>query len=221
MKFSVMSRNAKPTARPTTAERPRIDRTAWVSFRAASASTCPPITRNVLMSDPTTDRSNVLWMNGASNVSECSPNSRARLAESRNHQPATDQEPLAAEIMEQCAGLLGAELPGCHDLFVCLHLVHDHTYAFNPRDHVRDLIARVIIVDPSLQVHHALVNGDAHLADARILGQKLREKLLDGVVGDAFLHLDRTLRCDDRLFLGGSVAAPAGGTGSGRPGICA
>ena len=41
MKFSVMSRNANPTARPTTADRPRIDSTTCVNFKAASASRSP------------------------------------------------------------------------------------------------------------------------------------------------------------------------------------
>ena len=41
MKFSVMSRNANPTASPTTAERPRIERTACVNLKVATpAASC-------------------------------------------------------------------------------------------------------------------------------------------------------------------------------------
>ena len=81
MKFSVISRNAKPTASPTTPARPRIESTAWVSFRADSASSRPPMISIELIREPTTDRNSTLCTNGASRVSEWAAKRRARTAE--------------------------------------------------------------------------------------------------------------------------------------------
>ena len=69
MKFSVMSLNANPTARPTMLARPRTESTACVRFRIERPKTRPPSTIAELISEPATDRSITFLRNGASSVS--------------------------------------------------------------------------------------------------------------------------------------------------------
>ena len=81
MKFSVMSRKAKPTARPAIEARPRIDSTTCVRPRAPSASRHPPTTSSELITEPRTDRSRTLPTNGESRNSDLAENRRASSAD--------------------------------------------------------------------------------------------------------------------------------------------
>src|SRR5947199_10327850 len=70
MKFSAMSRNAKPTANPTTPASPTIDSTACVRFNTDNATMIPAISSAEPISEPSTDRNSTFVTNGASSVSE-------------------------------------------------------------------------------------------------------------------------------------------------------
>ena len=151
MKFSVMSRKAKPTARPKIDATPRIDITTWVRPNAPSASKSPPMIRSELMTEPRTDLSRTLPTNGASTISALAEKMRHDRQGRHDAQRQEDEKPLPSKIAPECLQLKASDLYGRHHLLVGVHLVQDHAHTLHALDDVGDLIARVVIGDTALE----------------------------------------------------------------------
>ena len=161
MKFSVMSRKAKPTARPAIDARPRIDSTIWVRPSAPRASRQPPRTSSELMTEPRTDRSSTLPTNG--DEQDLGPGREQPRQQRRGRHDARrqeDEQPLATQVSPQPADLPRGELPGRHHLLVGLHVVEDQPHALDSLHDVGDLVQRLVAVGVPAQLDDALVHRD-------------------------------------------------------------
>lgn len=205
MKFSVMSRNANPTARTIKPDTPTTDITAWVSRKVPSASIRPPITRIPLMIEPTTDRNRTLCTTGASSVSDRTAKNWASSHDIATIARAISNRIHLRNIVAEIPQLLEGEFRSGHHLFVGVRIVNDQSHTFHPRDDAGELLACVIIVDPAVEGNHAAVDGDRQVGHARVVWQELGQESFDLPIVDLPVDRDGTGRAGDRCLglLGG------------------
>jgi hypothetical protein len=108
-------------------------------------------------------------------------------------------------------------VPGCHDLFVRFHLIEHEAHALDTLYDFGEFIARVIVVHPTLEVDHTIVDGDVDSAHARIPREEPGEKGLERIIRDPLLERDWPTRGGNcRLgFLLGLGRSRLGGGGLG------
>ena len=192
MKFSVMSRKAKPTARPTI-EASAQDRQHDLGQAQGPERQQQPADDQQRADDRADDRpqQDVADERGQQDLGPGREQPRQQRRGRHDGQRQQDQEPLAAQVGPQHRQLPAGELPGRHHLLVGLHLVQDQAHALDPLDDVGDLVPRVVVVDPAPEHDDAVVDVDAQRADAGILGQEPREEPAEDVVRDSLLDADR------------------------------
>ena len=112
MKFSVMSRNAKPTAKAATPASPRNESTASVSPSTPRAPRMPPMMITVAITDPRTDRNSTLPLSGQSSVSLNRLNSLASIVATITNASASSATAHFFEITPQYScSFLSGKLP--------------------------------------------------------------------------------------------------------------
>ena len=232
MKFSAMSRNANPRARPTTPASPRTETTAWVRFSTERPSRMPASTIRVLRIDPTTERSSEFGINGERSGSDVPAEEPGQEAErQRRSRPPGSPGAISSDEVAVFAQHLSRHLPAGEDLGVGLHLVEDEPDPLDLLGEGGDVVERVIVVDVPFELHGALVDVDVDGVDARELAEEVFQGRLDRLVVDLLADLDRPGRRGEHGarvslagtgdLLGSALGAWAGLEGAGRPGSCA